>query len=79
MHEFFIAILMLIVSTTLIVMGTFRLGTRFCNAEELTFHYEIDFKGDECQIMNEKFVICKYKSLDDLEITDFKGVTTNGK
>lgn len=75
MREFFIAILMLIASTMLIAMGTFRLGTEFCNSEELTFHYEIDFKGDECQIMNEKFVICKYKSLDDLEITDFKEKT----
>lgn len=33
--------------------------------KELTLNYEINFKGDECQILNDKFVICKYKTLDD--------------
>ena len=49
------------------------------NTENFTFRYEVNFKGDECQILNEKFVICKYKSLDDAETTDFEGVTINGK
>lgn len=55
------------------------MGVNFCGNEELTFNYEINFKGNECKILNDKFVICKYKNLDDLEITDFEGVTPNGK
>lgn len=80
MDEFIIVILMLIMSVTLVVTGAFRIGSEFCSSnEELTFNYEINFKGNECHILNDKFVICKYKTLDDLEITDFEGVTTNGK
>lgn len=79
MDNFLGVILMLIMSVTLLSIGMFRLGSRNCSSEELTFNYEINFKGNECHILNDKFVICKYKTLDDLEITDFEGVTTNGK
>jgi len=69
----FVTIFGLIFSLVMMFLSGFFAGSK--KAEELTLHYEIDFKGDECQIMNEKFVICKYKSLDDLEITDFKEKT----
>lgn len=65
MNDFFGVILMLLVSVALLCIGMFRLGTNFCSSEELTLNYEINFKGDECQILNDKFVICKYKTLDD--------------
>lgn len=79
MDNFLGVILILIMSVTLLSIGMFRLGSSNCCNEELTFNYEINFKGNECKILNDKFVICKYKTLDDLEITDFEGVTTNGK
>lgn len=79
MDNFLGVILMLIMPVTLLSIGMFRLGSENCSNEELTFNYKINFKGNECQILNDKFVICKYKTLDDLEITDFEGVTTNGK
>lgn len=73
-------VLLLIISIGCLVVSSFSIGSKLCSSnEELTFNYEINFKGNECHILNDKFVICKYKTLDDLEITDFEGVTTNGK
>ena len=80
MEDNFGLVLLLIISIGLMVVSSFSIGSKLCNnSEELTFNYEINFKGNECHILNDKFVICKYKTLDDLEITDFEGVTTNGK
>lgn len=77
--ELIISTLLLTFFSGVVIFLLQSMGVNFCGNEELTFNYEINFKGNECKILNDKFVICKYKTLDDLEITDFEGVTTNGK
>lgn len=77
--ELIISTLLLTFFSGVVIFLLQSMGVNFCGNEELTFNYEINFKGNECHILNDKFVICKYKTLDDLEINDFEGVTTNGK
>lgn len=77
--ELIISTLLLTFFSGVVIFLLQSMGVNFCGNEELIFNYEINFKGNECHILNDKFVICKYKTLDDLEITDFEGVPTNGK
>lgn len=63
--ELIIVTLLLMFFSGVVIFLLQSMGVNFCSSEELTLNYEINFKGDECQILNDKFVICKYKTLDD--------------